>query len=190
MIDLLGRAGCVSIEAGVESITEEGRAALDKKCKMSTDELADRLIYAKQRVPFVQANLIEMEQDDRKPSRPFPGAPDRQRRLGQQARTAVSVSRVARLHQSVGRIPTTGMGTRARLLPRLYDQFSDIQEARPMPLHELELQETSRTREGSRACPDDGGHRRRCLDLRAGARTSAGISRDPRHSCHHGAAAV
>ena len=57
-------AGCVSIEAGVEIITEEGRAELDKKCKMSTDELADRLIYAKQRVPFVQANLIEMEQDD------------------------------------------------------------------------------------------------------------------------------
>ena len=64
MIDLLGRAGCVSIEAGVESITEEGRAELDKKCKMSTEELAARLIYAKQRVPFVQANLIEMEQDD------------------------------------------------------------------------------------------------------------------------------
>jgi len=64
MIDLLGRAGCVSIEAGVESITEEGRAELDKKCRMSTDELADRLIYAKQRVPFVQANLIEMEQDE------------------------------------------------------------------------------------------------------------------------------
>jgi histone acetyltransferase (RNA polymerase elongator complex component) len=44
MIDLLGRAGCVSIEAGVESITEEGRAELDKKCRMSTGErrTADR----------------------------------------------------------------------------------------------------------------------------------------------------
>jgi radical SAM superfamily enzyme YgiQ (UPF0313 family) len=30
MLDLLGAAGCVSIEAGVESLTEEGRAALDK----------------------------------------------------------------------------------------------------------------------------------------------------------------
>jgi B12-binding domain/radical SAM domain protein of rhizo-twelve system len=64
LLDMLGQAGCVSIEAGVESITEEGRAELDKKCKMSTGQLADRLIYAKQRVPFVQANLIEMEQDD------------------------------------------------------------------------------------------------------------------------------
>lgn len=64
MIDLLGRAGCVSIEAGVESITPEGRQYLDKKCRISTDDLRDRLVYAKQRVPFVQANLIEMRQDD------------------------------------------------------------------------------------------------------------------------------
>ena len=28
MLELLGRAGCVSIEAGVESISEEGRALL------------------------------------------------------------------------------------------------------------------------------------------------------------------
>ena len=42
MLDLLGRAGCVSIEAGVESITPEGRALLAKRCKLSTDELAER----------------------------------------------------------------------------------------------------------------------------------------------------
>ncbi len=42
-LDALAQAGCVSIEAGVESITESGRAYLDKKCKMSTDELTDRL---------------------------------------------------------------------------------------------------------------------------------------------------
>src|SRR4029079_798782 len=64
MLDLLGRAGCVSIEAGIESISEQGRTVLDKKCKLSTDELSDRLIYAKQRVPFVQANLIECGVDD------------------------------------------------------------------------------------------------------------------------------
>ena len=34
MLDLLGRAGCVSIEAGVESLTVEGRALLAKKCKL------------------------------------------------------------------------------------------------------------------------------------------------------------
>ena len=60
MLDLLGAAGCVSIEAGVESLTVEGRAALDKRCRMTTDELAERLIYARRSVPFVQANLLEV----------------------------------------------------------------------------------------------------------------------------------
>ena len=64
MLDLLGAAGCVSIEAGVESLTPEGRAALDKNCRMSTDELTDRLLHAKRRVPFVQANLIKTAGDD------------------------------------------------------------------------------------------------------------------------------
>jgi len=49
MLDLLGEAGCVSIEAGVESLTAEGRAALDKSCRLSTDELAERLIHARAR---------------------------------------------------------------------------------------------------------------------------------------------
>ncbi|MBV9971446.1 MAG: TIGR04295 family B12-binding domain-containing radical SAM protein, partial [Xanthobacteraceae bacterium] len=43
MLELLGRAGCVSVEAGVESLTEEGRAALDKNCRLTTEELGDRL---------------------------------------------------------------------------------------------------------------------------------------------------
>ena len=42
MLELLGRAGCVSIEAGVESLSEEGRSALDKKCRLSTSELTAR----------------------------------------------------------------------------------------------------------------------------------------------------
>src|SRR5690606_9742242 len=36
MIELLGAAGCVSIEAGVESLTPEGRDALDKDCRIGT----------------------------------------------------------------------------------------------------------------------------------------------------------
>ena len=61
---LLGAAGCVSIEAGVESLTEDGRAALDKRCKLTTDELAGLLVLARQHVPFVQANLLEVADDD------------------------------------------------------------------------------------------------------------------------------
>lgn len=61
---MLGRAGCVSIEAGVESLTLEGRAALHKRCRMDNDELAGRLIEARRHVPFVQANLIGTPHDD------------------------------------------------------------------------------------------------------------------------------
>jgi anaerobic magnesium-protoporphyrin IX monomethyl ester cyclase len=63
-LDLLGKAGCVSIEAGVESISAEGRDQLDKNCKMSLEELTDRLIYARKWVPFVQANLLESQFDE------------------------------------------------------------------------------------------------------------------------------
>jgi anaerobic magnesium-protoporphyrin IX monomethyl ester cyclase len=142
MIDLLARAGCVSIEAGVESITEEGRDVLDKKCKMSTDELADRLIYAKQRVPFVQANLIEMAEDDMDaveawrqnlqdhgvwankpvPLFPYPGSPDYTKRWGS---------------------PDDRAWERAHdYYLSLYNDFSDIQEQQPQRLEELELSAT------------------------------------------------
>jgi B12-binding domain/radical SAM domain protein of rhizo-twelve system len=58
LLQLLGDAGCVSIEAGVESITHQGRSLLNKRCKLSTEELTELLVCAKQGVPFVQANLI------------------------------------------------------------------------------------------------------------------------------------
>ncbi len=63
MLELLGRAGCVSIEAGVESVTEVGRDNLDKNCRMSTEQLVDRLVLARRHVPFVQANLIKSGSD-------------------------------------------------------------------------------------------------------------------------------
>lgn len=138
-IDLLGRAGCVSIEAGVESITPEGRQYLDKKCRMSTHELADRLVYAKQRVPFVQANLIEMKQDNPEeveqwrqyllergvwankpvPLFPYPGSPDYTRLWGTPDDVAWE-----RAHE---------------YYLKGYSTFSDIQEDHPAPLVQLEL---------------------------------------------------
>ena len=63
-LELLGRAGCVSVEAGVESLTPEGRAALNKRCRMENDELTERLVHARRHIPFVQANLLGMEEDD------------------------------------------------------------------------------------------------------------------------------
>ncbi len=63
-IALLGRAHCVSFECGVESITEAGRDELNKNCKLTTERIGDLLLYAKQHIPWVQANLIKTAQDD------------------------------------------------------------------------------------------------------------------------------
>jgi B12-binding domain/radical SAM domain protein of rhizo-twelve system len=63
-LDLLGRAGCVSVEAGVESIAPEGRALWAKSSRASTERLTELLVHAKQNIPFVQANLIEARTDD------------------------------------------------------------------------------------------------------------------------------
>ena len=64
-LDLLGRAHCISIECGVESITREGREDLNKNCRMGTNRIAELLVYARERIPWVQANLILTERDDR-----------------------------------------------------------------------------------------------------------------------------
>jgi B12-binding domain/radical SAM domain protein of rhizo-twelve system len=137
-IRALARAGCVSIEAGVESITEAGRAYLDKKCKMSTEELTGRLIFAKQLVPFVQANLLAMTEDDADlveqwrqhlenggvwankpvPLFPYPGSPEYTRMWGAPDDYAWERAQEANLN--------------------VFASFSDIQEQRPQALVELE----------------------------------------------------
>ena len=138
MLDLLGRAGCVSIEAGVESLSPEGRQALDKKCKMSTAEITERLLYAKQCVPFVQANLLDSQADDPQeveawrqnlqshgvwsntpvPLFPYPGSPDYTKRWG-----APDDAAWERAHESY---------------LSNFNEFSDIQEQRPASLVQLE----------------------------------------------------
>jgi B12-binding domain/radical SAM domain protein of rhizo-twelve system len=138
LLELLGAAGCVSIEAGVESVTEQGRATLDKNCRMSTEDLAERLIFAKRHVPFVQANLLEVADDDAAlldawrdrlrsqgvwandpvPLFPYPGSPDYHARFGRPDERAWE-----RAHRSY---------------LEAFAAFSDIQEERPQPLEELE----------------------------------------------------
>ena len=140
MLELLGRAGCVSIEAGIESLTAEGRAALAKNCRMTTEQLADRLVEARRHVPFVQANLIEMPQDDDPvvqrwrqrmqdagvwandpvPLYPYPGSPDYRKLWGE---------------------PDDHAWERAHAhYLALFSQFSDVQNERPAPLTALERQ--------------------------------------------------
>jgi len=138
MLELLGHAGCVSIEAGVESLTREGRDELAKNCKLETEELAERLVLAKRHVPFVQANLLEMPQDDAGlvgawrdrlraagvwandpvPLFPYPGSPDYRKLWG---------------------LPDDAAWERAvdHYLATFRD-LSELQEARALPLRELE----------------------------------------------------
>lgn len=143
MIELLGRAGCVSIEAGMESLTREGRDLLDKKCRMDTDDLTERLVFAKRHVPFVQANLIEVSTDDDAevqrwrdhvrsqgvwandpvPLFPYPGSPDYGKLWGRPDDFAWERA----LHH---------------YLTQFHD-FSDIQEDQPLPLQVLEGQEAA-----------------------------------------------
>lgn len=140
LLELLGKAGCVSIEAGVESISEQGRQLLDKNCKLSTEKLSELLIYAKQHVPFVQANLLDGKVDDYQaieawrqhlqkfgvwankpvPLFPYPGSPDYTKKWG---------------------LPDDYAWERANeYYLQIYAEFSDIQDEKPLPLSQLELQ--------------------------------------------------
>jgi B12-binding domain/radical SAM domain protein of rhizo-twelve system len=138
MLELLGRAGCVSIEAGVESISEDGRDLLQKDCRLSTEELTQRLIIAKQYVPFVQGNLIGVPHDGAEsvtrwrsalldrgvwtnepvPLFPYPGSPDYRLLWGEADDEAWE-----RAHQHY---------LQAHL------RFSELQDDHPLPLRELE----------------------------------------------------
>jgi anaerobic magnesium-protoporphyrin IX monomethyl ester cyclase len=138
MLELLGRAGCVSIEAGVESLTVEGRDALNKRCKLTTEQLSDLLIEARRHVPFVQANLLGMAEDDPElvrtwrdrllaagvwanepvPLYPYPSSPSYRELWGEPD------------DQAWERAHAHYLGT--------FQAFSDIQEERPLPLRELE----------------------------------------------------
>jgi anaerobic magnesium-protoporphyrin IX monomethyl ester cyclase len=139
MLELLGRAGCVSAECGVESLTAQGREVLAKNCRMTTDQLADRLVEAKRHIAFVQANLIAMPHDDDAlvhrwrlqmqeagvwandpvPLFPYPGSPDYRRLWGEPDDVAWERAHDHYLDQ--------------------FCTFSDVQERQPRRLHELEV---------------------------------------------------
>jgi anaerobic magnesium-protoporphyrin IX monomethyl ester cyclase len=138
MLDLLGRAGCVSIEAGVESISERGRNLLDKNSRLTTEQITERLVYARERVPFVQANLIDADVDAADdverwreyllergvwankpvPLFPYPGSPDYTKRWGAPDEQAWERALAYYLEH--------------------HQEFSDIQNDRPLPLEALE----------------------------------------------------
>lgn len=147
-IDLLSRAHCVSFECGIESITDQGRDAMNKNCRISTGRITELLIYARQHIPWVQANLIKVPEDDPKqvaswqanlkahgvwvsepvPMFPFPGSPEY--------------------------VTTFGAQPDEKAWERAHDHYlhlfgdkdwSDIQEQAPRTLADLESKEWERT---------------------------------------------
>ena len=141
LIDLLGRAHCVSFECGIESITDEGRNAMNKNCRIDTDRITELLLYAKRHIPWVQANLIKTAEDDPAlvaawqtnlkahgvwvsepvPMFPFPGSPEYVTTFGAQP----DESAWERAHSFYLQL-FAGKG------------YSDIQEQEPLSLPELE----------------------------------------------------
>jgi B12-binding domain/radical SAM domain protein of rhizo-twelve system len=139
--ELLGRAHTISIECGVESITEAGRNELNKNCRLNTERISQLLICAKQRIAWVQANLILTGHDDKEATRrwqerlkahgvwvsepvpmfPFPGSP---------------------LYvQTFGALPDDEAWERAHQhYTSVFkdEDYSDIQESRPLSLSFLE----------------------------------------------------
>lgn len=140
---LLGRAHCVSFECGIESITESGRDALQKNCRLTTERIGALLLEARKHIPWVQANLIKTTKDDPAevarfqsrlkangvwvsepvPMFPFPGSPLYVQTFGEQ--------------------PDEAAWERAHsyYLREFADRgYSDIQDQTPMPLAELECE--------------------------------------------------
>jgi B12-binding domain/radical SAM domain protein of rhizo-twelve system len=137
-IAALGRAGCVSIEAGVESITDEGRSRFNKKAAVNTGALENLLYEAKQHVPFVRATLLGCPCDsaaevaawrqrlisrgvwanDPVPLFPYPGSEEYRRLWGEPDDSAWERAHNYYLEE--------------------YRSFSDIQDSRPCSLSELE----------------------------------------------------
>ena len=150
MLDLLGRGG-VRLDRGGRGEHHRGGPPTARQEVQDLDgrDQRDRLIHAKQRVPFVQANLLDSRDDDPErrarpgathlhehgvwankpvPLFPYPGSPDYTRRWG-----APDDRAWERAHDFY-------LGS--------FDEFSDIQEQRPAPL--VQLESTCMIRSGMR----------------------------------------
>jgi B12-binding domain/radical SAM domain protein of rhizo-twelve system len=140
-LDLLARAHCISMECGIESISEDGRADLNKNCHIPTSRIGELLLLARRRIPWVQANLVLTQKDDRQqirawqddlksqgvwvsdpvPMFPYPGSPLYMETFG----APPDDDAWERAH----RYYTATFGANG---------YSDIQEQKPAPIEELE----------------------------------------------------
>ena len=114
---------------------------MNKNCRITTDRITELLVYARQRIPWVQANLIKVREDDPAevaawqsnlksqgvwvsepvPMFPFPGSPEYVTTFG----TQPDEQAWERAHEFY--------------LQLFRDKgFSDIQDQQPLSLRELE----------------------------------------------------
>ncbi len=140
-LELLGRAHCISMECGIESVSEEGREELNKNCNIDTERIAALLIFARDRIPWVQANLVLTEKDDRRQIRAWQ---DRLRARGVWVSEPVPMFPYpgSPLYtQTFGAPPDDNAWERAH---HYYTStfaekgYSDIQEQKPLPIEDLE----------------------------------------------------
>lgn len=140
-LDLLARAHCISMECGVESIQASIRDELNKNCRIDTARIVELLLFARQRIPWVQANLVRTEKEDLEqirgwqehlrargvwvsepvPMFPFPGSP--------------------LYAQTFGAVPDDEAWERAHhyyTTTFAAQGYSDIQDQKPVPIEELE----------------------------------------------------
>ena len=114
---------------------------MNNNCRIDTDLITELLVYGRQRIPWVQANLIKVPEDDPQlvaqwqaslksqgvwvsepvPMFPFPGSPEYVTTFGAQP----DETAWERAHDFYLQL-FTGRG------------FSDIQEQRPLSLNELD----------------------------------------------------
>jgi len=59
-LDLLAAAGCISLEFGLESPFQEEQDKLKKGYRLSPDRILELMVHAKARIPWVQADLVEI----------------------------------------------------------------------------------------------------------------------------------
>ncbi len=140
----LGRAHCISLECGIESITPEGRERYRKGCRLPNATLEHLLRTARAHVPWVQANLIAADPDQQDadtaaiarwrqglidagvwvsqpvPVFAFPGSPLYAQKFGVPDDTAWERAHAHYLAANAQR------------------SYSDIQDADPLPLVQLE----------------------------------------------------
>ena len=142
MLDLLGAAGCVSIEAGVESLTVGGPGrSSTSSCRMSTDDLAERLAAcAPQACPSSRPTCIETATDDPVLVAAWRDDLRAAGRLGQRPGAALPLSESSpdyrkALGPARRRAPGSG---RTPIISTSSTAFSDIQDEQPLPLHDLE----------------------------------------------------